>query len=63
MQARDARTLENVQVKLPLAAAPQITPHIKGIQVIGFISWILSFHKLLVSEAPFIPKSCFGSFT
>ena len=50
-------------VILVLLVIPQITPHIKGIQVIGFINCIRSFHILEVSDAPLIPNSCFGSFT
>ena len=63
MHASEANTLLNVHSKFPLAAAPQITPHIQGIQVIGFINCIRSFHILEVSDAPLIPNSCFGSFT
>ncbi len=43
----------------PEEAAPQITPHIKGIQVIGFISCRRIFQiELSPGAAPFIPKSC-----
>jgi uncharacterized oligopeptide transporter (OPT) family protein len=42
---------------VPEAAAPQITPQIKGIQVTGFISCSRIFQMLSELEAPFIPSS------
>jgi len=57
MQAIDTPTSEAVQWKLPEAAAPQITPQIKGIQVTGFISCNRIFQMLLVPAASFMPSS------
>ena len=57
MQANEASTSLVCQWKLPLAAAPQRTPQIRGIQVTGFISCKRSFQMLEVPLAPFMPSS------
>jgi len=57
MQAIEAATWPGLQWKFPDAAAPQITPQIRGIQVTGFISCSLIRQMLLEPAAPFIPSS------
>lgn len=58
MQATEAPTSGRVQWKFPEAAAPQITPQIRGIQVTGFISCSRIFQMLELPLAPFMPSSC-----
>ena len=44
-------------MKLPLAAAPQVTPQMSGIQVTGFISCRRIRHLEVVEEASLMPSS------
>jgi len=59
IQVATFNTSSTDQLKCPDEAAPQTTPQIKGIQVIGFINWRRIFQiDVSPDDAPFIPNSC-----